>query len=92
MVEFLKEHGFTHYSSRDFIVAEIKQLGLPIDRNQMRLTGNELRAEHGNEFVVRQALEKAVSSGDDNVVIESLRAEAEAEYLKAQRNFACGRC
>lgn len=84
VVEYLVSKGFTHYSSREFIVAEIERQGLPTDRNQMRLTANELRAKYGNEFVVKQAYEKAKVEGKDKVVIESIRALAEARYLKEQ--------
>jgi len=83
-VEYLATKGFTHYSSRSFIVAEIQRLGLESTRNQMRLTANELRAKYGNEFVVKQAYEKARAEQNDKVVIESIRALAEAEYLKSQ--------
>lgn len=82
VVEYLVAKGFTHYSSREFIVAEIERQGLLVDRNQMRLTANELRKAHGNEFVVKQAFEKAQAEGRAKVVIESIRALAEAEYLK----------
>lgn len=83
VVEYLvAQHGFTHYSSRSFIMAEIERQGLPATRNQMRLTANELRATYGNDFVVRQAYEKAAEDGVDKVVIESIRALAEAVYLK----------
>ena len=86
VVRYLVEHyGYAHYSSRDFIVAEIKRQGLPIDRNQMRLTANALRAQYGNEFVVKQAFEKAAAEGEDKVVIESIRALAEAEFLRAHQ-------
>ena len=83
VVEYLVEqHGFTHYSAREFIVAEIERLGLAIDRNQMRLTANALRAEFGNEVVVRKAFERAAAEGKGRVIIESIRAFAEVEYLK----------
>lgn len=82
-VEYLvTEAGFTHYSARDFILAEINRLGLPTDRNQMRLTANELREKFGNEVVVKLAYERAVAEKKDRVVIESIRALAEAKYLK----------
>jgi len=82
-VEYLvKQHNFTHYSSRDLIVAEIERQGLPVNRNQMRLTANDLREQFGNDFVVKQALEKAKADNVKNAVIESVRALAEAEYLK----------
>lgn len=83
VVEYLVEqHGYTHYSARDFIMLEIARLGLPTDRNQMRLTANALRAEFGNEVVVRKAYERAAAEGKEKVVIESVRATAEADYLK----------
>jgi len=83
VVAYLATRGYAYYSSRDFIVAEINRQKLPVSRNQMRLTANQLRQQHGNEFVVKQAYEKARAEGQTNVVIESIRAFAEAEYLKA---------
>lgn len=79
----VSKHGYTHYSSREFIVAEIERQGLPVTRNQMRLIANEMRAQYGNDFVVRQAFERAQEEGKSSVVIESVRTIAEAEYLKA---------
>lgn len=85
VVDYLVTYkGFTHYSSRDLIVAEIKKEGLPISRNQMRLTANRLRSEFGNDFVVRQAYEKAKTDSVTNAVIESIRALDEAIFLKQQ--------
>jgi dephospho-CoA kinase len=84
VVEYLKTKGFIHYSARDFIVAEIQRQGLPVSRNQMRLTANQMRAAYGNDYVVKQAYEKAQREGKTMVVIESLRALAEAVYLKSQ--------
>ncbi len=75
------QYGFTHYSSREFIVAEIVRRGLPVDRNQMRLTANEMRAVQGNDVVVRHALDKMKDDAAEKVVIESIRATAEAETL-----------
>lgn len=83
-VAYLVDQGFTHYSSRQFILTHIEKVGLPTTRNQMRLTANELRRQHGNEFVVRQAYEAAARDGVEYAVIESIRAVAEAEFLKAK--------
>jgi len=85
VVEYLvKEKGFTHYSSRTFILEHIDKEGFPRTRNQMRLTANKLRARHGDAFVVKQAYEKALEDGKEYVVIESLRAVAEADFLKGK--------
>jgi len=77
------KYGYTHYSSRDFITEEIERQGLPLSRSQMRLTANEMREAGGNDIVVVKALERARAEGKTNVVIESVRALAEASYLKA---------
>lgn len=83
VVDYLvKKKGYTHYSSREFIVAEIHRLGLPETRNQMRLTANALREAMGDDVIIKKAYERATNEGKDRVVIESVRALAEAVYLK----------
>lgn len=84
VVDYLvREKGFTHYSSRTLIVAEIEKRGLPPDRNQMRLVANDLRAAHGDDVIVQKALEAIQTAGVEHAVIESIRALAEAHTLKA---------
>ena len=83
VVDYLvKEKGFTHYSARSLFVEELERQSRGTTRADMRLVANELRAEHGNDFIVRSSLEKAKVSGEGNIVIESIRATAEAETLK----------
>jgi dephospho-CoA kinase len=83
VVDYLvTNHHFVHYSSRSFILEEIHRQNLPTTRNQMRLTANKLRATYGNDFVVRQTFEKAEADNCTQVIIESIRAVAEAELLK----------
>ena len=82
VVEYLvAQHGFTHYSARALILEEIRKHGLPETRNQMRLTANELRQQHGNEFLIKVSYEKAAADGITKAVIESVRTVAEAKYL-----------
>lgn len=83
-VAYLASHkGFTHYSSRELIMTEIEARGLPVDRDQMRLVANDLRREYGNDMIVKKALERMHSEEVTDVVIESIRALAEVETLKA---------
>lgn len=85
VVDYLTErYGFTHYSARSFILSRINEQGLPSTRNQMRLTANELRAEYGNDFLVQQALKQQAADGVADAVVESIRALAEANTLKAK--------
>jgi len=76
------QKGFKHYSSRDHIVEEIEKRGLEKTRNQMRLTGNDLRREFGNDVIITKSLKQMDKDGVEDSVIESIRALAEAETLK----------
>jgi dephospho-CoA kinase len=88
VVDYLvTNHHFVHYSSRSFILEEIHRQKLPTTRNQMRLTANELRAAYGNDFVVRQAIKKAEDDNCTHIIIESIRAVAEAELLKEKKGI-----
>lgn len=76
--------GYAYFSAREFILERITAQGLSTDRNQMRLTANALRAEYGDDFLVRRAYEAIDSAGTKQAVIESIRAIAEANLLKAR--------
>lgn len=83
VVEYLVEQkNFVRYHARSLFLEEIEQQQLEPTRASMRIVGNQLRAKHGNDYIVRMFLERAKTSGDENVIIDSLRAVAEAETLK----------
>lgn len=79
----IREYSFAHFSAREFIVAEIKRRNLVIDRANMRLVANALRAEKGNDVLVKEAFLWREQNSIDCVVIESIRAVAEVDTLKA---------
>ena len=81
VVDYLVQKGFTHYSARDFLTAEAKRRGLPINRNSMRETGNSLRKEYGSSFIAEQLFAQAQATGGD-AVIESVRSLGEADFLR----------
>jgi dephospho-CoA kinase len=88
VVDYLvNEKGFAHYSSSGLIAKEVERQGLSISRNQLRLTGNELRAKHGNDVLITLALKDIDVSGDKLAVIESIRALAEANTLKQHQGI-----
>jgi dephospho-CoA kinase len=83
VVEYLvTKKGFTHYSASAFIAVEVERQGLPISRNQLRLTGNELRAKYGDDVLVTMAFAEIATRGEKRVIIESIRATAEAQTLR----------
>jgi dephospho-CoA kinase len=84
VVEYLTtQKGFTHYHVRALLIEEIKKQGREPDRSAMREIGNQLRREHGNDFLVTAYIARAQSDGVTHAVIESIRARAEAEALKS---------
>lgn len=83
VVDYLVEHkGFKRYHVRSFLLEEISKQGLTPDRATMRLVANDIRREFGNDAFVARFLKQAEEQGDALVIIDSIRAKAEAETLK----------
>ncbi len=83
VVDYLvAEKGFTHYSARAIWVEEINRRGIESTRANMRIVANELRAEHGDDFLITYYLKKIEEEKPQNAVIESIRAFACVETLK----------
>jgi len=89
VVDYLKEKGFAHFSARSFIIGEIEKRGLPVNRDTMAATANELRAQHGPTYVLEQLMQQAEKAQKD-AVLESLRAKAEVEYVQQQGGIVLG--
>lgn len=84
VVDYLvKEKGFVHYSARAIWEEEFVKRGMESNRANMRLVANELRAAHGNDFLVTYYLQKMSSERAESAVIESIRTTAEVATLIA---------
>lgn len=75
--------GFVHYHGRKLFIEEIEKQGLENNRASMRLVANELRRLHGDDVIVKLFLQQAKERGDVHIIIDSIRALAEVETLKA---------
>lgn len=85
VVDFLKEQkGFHVYSARTLLSQELEARELPQDRPHLRTMANELRRLHGGDFFVSVSLETAKKDGAERVILDSIRALAEAERLKKE--------
>lgn len=85
VVDYLVESkGFKRYHVRSLLLKEIEEKGLPNDRATMRLVANDIRREFGNDAFVVRFLKEAQEKDDALVVIDSIRAKAEAETLKKE--------
>jgi dephospho-CoA kinase len=78
--------GFHHFSARALINEEIEKRGLPINRDNMVLVANDMRAKHSPSWVAEELFARAQRLGGD-AVIESLRAVGEVEQLRQQPDF-----
>jgi dephospho-CoA kinase len=77
-----RAHGFAHYSAREFLVKEARRRGLGETRADLRRVGNALRAERGDDVLVRLASASIERDGAARAIVESVRALAEARALK----------
>lgn len=77
----VEEKGYTHYSVRDEITAEIERRGLVVDRPSMNEVGTDLRATHGPDYFTKLFVQKAKGQGLDDIVIESIRSPYEATAI-----------
>lgn len=80
----LDSKGFTHYHGRKLFLQRIEEEGLEPNRANMRAVANKIRKEGGNDAIVKIFLKQAEETGDKNIIIDSIRALAEANTLKEQ--------
>lgn len=87
VVDYLvHEKGFKHYSVRVFLTREIQQRELDVNRDNMVMVANDLRAANSPAYIVEQLYEQALNLGVD-CVIESIRSPGEVEALASKGNF-----
>ena len=85
----VNKKGFSHFSARALITEEIKKRGLPLDRDTMTIVANDLRKVGGPTYIFELLVDKAKEHGGD-AVVESVRAVAEAKYVKEQGGVVLG--
>jgi dephospho-CoA kinase len=74
-------HKFTYFSVRNFYAGEVVRSGHLANRDTITAIAKALRTEHGPIFAMEQLMLQARPG--QNVVIESIRTKAEAQYLKS---------
>lgn len=87
IVDYLvSQKGFSHFSVRQYLTEVIEKEGLPVNRDNMVVTANRLRAKQNPAFIIQELYKMAETEGND-AVIESIRTPGEVEFLKQQGNF-----
>jgi len=82
----MNKKNFTHFSVRAFVTDEILKRNLTVNRDNMVLVANDLRARHSPSYIVEQLYEQALKSGK-NCIIESIRTPGEVDAMKNKGNF-----
>ena len=75
--------GWPHFSLSDEIRQIVQERGLDPSRETLQNLGNELRTQHGPDYLSQKILER----GGDNFVATSIRNSHECEPFKTQGNF-----
>jgi dephospho-CoA kinase len=90
VAEYLVERKkFIHFSVRSFIEREMTRRKLPINRDTITETANNIRKEHSPSFIVEELYKEAneaITAGA-NSIIESIRTPGEVSFLKTKGNF-----
>ena len=82
---FLKDKSFYYYSLSDVIREELESRGIPITRETLIITGNDMRERFGSDILARLTLKKV--DPNRNYVIDSIRNPAEVEALRGTGQF-----
>lgn len=83
IAEYLaKKHEFIYVSVRAFFAAEVVREGIAVNRASIAQIASEIRAKYGLTYPLEQLLNNTPRAR--NIVIESIRAVGEVNYLKTR--------
>lgn len=80
---FFQNAGYAFLSLSDLIREEIRKKGIRLNRDNLIITGNKLRENHGADILARRIMTKV----QGNTIIDSIRNSKEVEYLQRQPGF-----
>lgn len=82
VVAHLLGKGFIHCSARALWIDEINRRGLEVNRNNMRIVANELRAAHGDDYFVQEYQRRTGFDANKKYIVESIRTTSEVAAIK----------
>ena len=85
VASFLRDKSFYYYSLSDVLREELESKKLPVTRENLIQTGNELRQKYGPDILARMTMRKI--DPNRNYVIDSIRNPAEIQALRNGGNF-----
>lgn len=85
VAKYLVSRGFVYHSLSDELRAELKRRNLPVTRDTLTATGNELRLQHGLGVLAQRVLAKL--EPDRHHVVDSFRNPGEVEVFRTHHDF-----
>jgi len=76
-----ENYGYFVVSASEMLEEELKNHGLPFERENKRKIGGEWRKQLGLSAIVDKAVEQAKKAGKDKLVVGSLRNPGEADKV-----------
>jgi|TARA_Y100000310_G_scaffold136711_1_gene135561 dephospho-CoA kinase len=87
---YLKTKGFVYFSLSDVVREEATKLGLEHSRDNLIKLGNELRQNHGSNYLaqkINNKIKEQLKNNNKNFAIDSIRSPYEAKELMKNENF-----
>ena len=82
VVDYLvKEKNYSHFSASGLIREEIIKRKMPVNRDNMIIVGNDLRAKNGSGYIAEELIKRALDN-KNNSIIESIRTLSEIDILR----------
>lgn len=90
-VDFFEKKGFRRISLSDAIREELNRENIKETRENLTKKGNELRDKFGSDILARRTIAKFLDPNNvivnEKIVVDSIRNENEANYLKSLPGF-----
>ncbi|MFN7181284.1 MAG: AAA family ATPase [Planctomycetota bacterium] len=87
VADFFKKKGFIYFSLSDQLREKVKEMGLPVSRENLHAIGNKLRKEYGKGVLAELVKEKLTKYGYPDAIIDGIRNPGEIEAVRALRDF-----
>lgn len=87
IADYLKEKGFFYSSTSDRVREELRKRKIEITRENLQKVADELRREFGPDVLASRTYDKVIRQRKPHAVIDSIRGEAEVDFLKQKPNF-----
>jgi dephospho-CoA kinase len=82
---YFRTKGYAYFSLSDVIRDELRERGVPENRDALIRTGNDLRERHGPDVLAVRTMAKV--GGRERAVIDSIRNLREIAFLRREKGF-----